>query len=143
MYKQVYNKGEQVGVNKRCGRLMYGPPTQRPRTNETSDITILNDDYKVCFLCRDEFSTDINSTSDDIKKHLPVLSTRCDHCYCLGCILKMQMARAEANRGRVPKKIACPGCRKTGAFCPSEPKYHRWLIKLLADRFPVIEEHSE
>ncbi|KAL7544051.1 hypothetical protein ACHAXR_013490 [Thalassiosira sp. AJA248-18] len=131
VYKQVYDNGKLESNNKRRANPINGPPSQRPPTSETADSVVkLTEDFTVCFICTDEFTTDTNSADDDIQKHLPVLGT-CDHCFCHGCVLKQQMAHAEENHGRVPKRIKCMECRREAAFDPSEPKHHKWLINLL------------
>jgi len=83
--------------------------------------------------CHSKFSTDTDSKDENIRKHLPVLSSSktCDHYFCHGCILRRQAAIAEKNNGRVPKWIPCMVCKTKTAFCPSEPKYHRLLIDII------------
>ena len=100
--------------------------------------------------CHSKFSTDTDSKDENIRKHLPVLSSSktCDHYFCHGCILRRQAAIAEENNGRVPKWIPCMICRTKTAFCPSEPKYHRLLIDILkqakwVDAPKVKEESNE
>ena len=92
-------------------------------------------DYKHthCSTCLSKFSTDTDSKDENIRKHLPVLSSSktCDHYFCHGCILRRQAAIAEENNGRVPKWIPCMVCNTKTAFCPSEPKYHRLLIDII------------
>ncbi|KAL7539142.1 hypothetical protein ACHAXR_009044 [Thalassiosira sp. AJA248-18] len=137
VYKQVYNNGERLS-SKRCLVMINGPPSLRPRTGEAPNVVVLDDEDTICGICNDEFSSDVSSADEDIQKHLPVLGT-CHHCVCLGCILKQQMARAEMNRGRVPKRIPCMECRKKAAFNPSEPRYDRSRIRNLGRRIPVID----
>ena len=87
--------------------------------------------YTECTICYQKFSTDIRNEDENIRKHLPVLSSsrKCDHYFCHGCILKRQIAIAEENNGRVPKWIKCYYCNRKTSFCPSEPKYHTLLIE--------------
>lgn len=96
--------------------------------------------------CHSKFSTDTDSKDENIRKHLPVLSSSktCDHYFCHGCILRRQAAIAEENNGRVPKWIPCMVCNTKTAFCPSEPKYHRLLIDIIKQAnwtdAPMIKE---
>ena len=86
-----------------------------------------------CTICYQKFSTDIRNKNENVRRHLPVLSSspKCDHYFCHGCILRDQQRVADLNNGRVPKWIKCMNCRENTSFCPSEPKYHRLLIELL------------
>mmetsp|Transcript_30900 Transcript_30900/g.50464 ORF Transcript_30900/g.50464 Transcript_30900/m.50464 type:complete len:297 (+) Transcript_30900:281-1171(+) len=138
VFKQIYNHGELLS-SKRRGILIGGSPSRRIRTNEAVDIVVLTDGHKTCQICFNEFSFDMNSDDESIKRRLPVLSS-CDHRYCHGCVLNQQVTRAEGKHGRVPKRIKCMHCRKNAAFCPSEPKYDRQLIDLLNCSIPVRVE---
>lgn len=137
VYKQVYEDGNRV-ANTPCATLSNCPPTKRARTGEVSDVVLLDNDHKECGICLTAFSTKLNSDIEEVKRHLPVLS-KCDHCYCHGCVLAQQEALAEQNSGEIPEHIPCMKCRKVGAFCPSRPRYHKFLIDLLEQSIPVVE----
>jgi len=113
------------------------PATKRTRTEDATKSKILSVqlDYEHthCSICPSKFSTDTDNKDENIRKHLPVLSSSktCDHYFCHGCILEQQAAIAEEKRIEAPKWIACMKCRTKTAFCPSEPKYHRLLIDIL------------
>ncbi|KAL7539141.1 hypothetical protein ACHAXR_009043 [Thalassiosira sp. AJA248-18] len=143
VYKQVYNNGERLS-SKRCLVMINGPPSLRPRTGEPPDIIALNDEDKECELCFHAFTTDTNTSDDEVKRRLPVLGT-CTHYCCLGCILERQTRLAQGDNGRVPHRIPCMTCSEDDAFCPSEPRYDRRLIRYMGRRIPVIngEEHSD
>ena len=108
---------------------------KRHRAEDTSthpkELTLrLGYEHTHCSItCHSKFSTDLDSKVENIRKHLPVLSSSktCDHYFCHGCILKQQLELAEKS-GRFRKWIPCMICRTNTAFCPSEPKYHRLLI---------------
>ena len=108
------------------------PATKRTRTEDTLKTpkvksVLMNSD---CSICCAKFSADLDSKVEDIRKHLPVLSSSktCDHYFCHGCILKQQLELAQKNNGRFPNWIPCMICKTKTAFRPSEPKYHRLLI---------------
>jgi len=112
------------------------PATKRTRTEDTPTepkVKSVQLDYEDthCSICTSKFSIDMDSTDENIRKHLPVLSSSktCDHYFCHGCILEQQAAIAEEKS--TPKWIACMECRTMTSFCPSEPKYHRFLIRIL------------
>ena len=115
------------------------------QTQKTLTAT-LGDEHVKCEICLTKYSTDVNSRSENVSKHLPVLSSSksCDHWFCHGCILKEQVRIADDHNGKVPKWIPCMICRAKTAFCPSEPKYHRMLIGLLEQtrwiRAPTVKE---
>ena len=137
-YKLVFNNDKRVS-NKRVATLINGPPSQRPRlAGGIASVVVLNEEHKECGICCNAFSFDMSSTDDDVRRHLPVLST-CGggHFYCLGCIRGRQVAIGEENDGVVPERIACMTCMEADAFNPSDPLYHRWLIDLLERQFPA------
>jgi len=109
---------------------------------EKKDVVVLTDEHKTCVICFEAFTTDTNSTDETVRRHLPVLSNKCDHWYCHGCILKRQSSLAKKNRdGEVPRRIQCLGsCTTKNAFCPSNPTYHRMLIGLLESSSPIVTE---
>ena len=110
-------------------------------TGEKKDVVVLTDEHKTCVICFEAFTTDTNSTDETVRRHLPVLSKKCDHWYCHGCILDSQAAKARGNNGEVPRRIQCLGsCTTKNAFCPSEPNYHRMLIGLLESSAPIVTE---
>ncbi|EJK44894.1 hypothetical protein THAOC_36531, partial [Thalassiosira oceanica] len=85
-----------------------------------------------CSICCSKFSSDTGNVDDEIRRHLPVLSSsRCDHWFCHGCIFREQLRVAEDNNGKIPKWLKCMTCREKTSFRPDEPKYHRLLIDLL------------
>ncbi len=94
----------------------------------------LEEQHTECSICVTKFSSDRDSDDQEIRQHLPVLSSskRCDHFFCHGCVLREQLRVAEKNHGTVPKWIRCMICREKTSFNPAEPKYHRLLIDLLA-----------
>ncbi|EJK60412.1 hypothetical protein THAOC_19241, partial [Thalassiosira oceanica] len=101
----------------------------------------LTDEETTCSICRSKFSCDTGNTDYEIRKHLPVLSSsRCDHWFCHGCILSVQLRVAEDNNGKVPKWLRCMTCREKTSFRPDEPKYHRLLIDQLrrAQQFAAL-----
>ena len=53
-------------------------PTQK---KSSAMIVELGDEHTRCLICCDKFSTDVNSDDDEVRRHLPVLSSspRCDH----------------------------------------------------------------
>ncbi|KAL9186470.1 hypothetical protein ACHAXT_005708 [Thalassiosira profunda] len=128
-YKQEYSNGELLS-SKRVAILIHGPSSQRHRTNEAVGVVVLNDEEMRCGICGEDYSFDTDSDDEDAEKHLPVISS-CDHTCCHGCVLKWQISRAEANNGRVAKRVPCMLCKKSSAICPSEPKYNRMLIDFL------------
>lgn len=93
----------------------------------------LDDEHTKCGICCTKFSTDRNNEDENIRKHLPVLSSsqRCDHWFCHGCIVREQQRVAQENNGKIPKWLRCMYCKEKTAFCPEAPKYHRLLIDLL------------
>ena len=108
----------------------------------------LDDEHHTkCSICTNKFSSDLDNTDPEIRKHLPVLSSsqKCDHWFCHSCILKEQIRIAEENNGRIPKWIRCMICREKTSFNPAEPKYHRLLIDLLgrAQEFAAAEVKME
>lgn len=141
-FKQVYNNGKLLS-SKQIATLLNCPPTRLTPTGQAMDAFLLTDEHKRCVVCFSDFSTDTNSDEDSVKRMLPVLSKKCDHWYCHGCILSAQAERAGRNNGRVPKTIPCLGsCTTENAFSPSKPKYHRMLINLLEQSIPVVVEDS-
>ncbi|GFH61963.1 hypothetical protein CTEN210_18439 [Chaetoceros tenuissimus] len=92
-------------------------------------VKLLEDEIK-CLIRFNKFSTDIASNDHDIRKFLPVLSQKCHHYVCQGCMIKTQQATAE-NAPRVPKWLKCMFCQRKTAFCPENPFYHTKLIQLL------------
>lgn len=136
-FHQVYRDGELVS-EKQCATLTNAPPLLlSPR--ETADAVLLADEHKTCVICFEAFTTDTNSTDEKVRRHLPVLSKKCDHWYCHGCILESQAAKARRSNGEVPNRIQCLGsCTTKNAFCPSEPNYHRMLIDLLQRSITVM-----
>ena len=142
-YKQLFNNGERVS-NKRVATLINGPPSQRPRTaGGIARGVVFNDEHTECGICFSAFSSDMPSTDDDVRRHLPVLST-CGHCYCLGCVRDCQVAIGEGDDGLLPERIPCMKCRRADAFSPSQPTYDTRFIEWLEQSFPmVIEEHSD
>jgi len=109
------------------------PANKRTRTEDTNKrkISELKYHHTHCSICASKFSADLDSKDENIRKHLPVLSSSktCDHYFCYGCILQQQAAIAEKKQA--PKWIPCMVCKMNTAFQPSEPKYHRLLIDIL------------
>eukprot|EP00984_Skeletonema_dohrnii_P027871 scaffold17571_cov154-Skeletonema_dohrnii-CCMP3373.AAC.1 len=107
---------------------------QQHRRNAATMLVELDDEHTKCSICFTNFSSDRNNNDQKIRQHLPVLSSsqRCDHWFCHGCVLREQLRVAEENNGKIPKWIKCMHCREKTSFNPTEPKYHRLLIDLLA-----------
>ena len=94
-------------------------------------VKLSEDEYK-CFICCNKFSTDVASNDPEIRRFLPVLSQKCCHYLCQGCMENAQVAAAESTpRRKPPKWLKCMFCQKNTAFCPENPFYHTKLIQLL------------
>ena len=80
-----------------------------------------------------EFSTDVASNDPEIRRFLPVLSQKCYHYLCQGCMENTEAAAAKsALRRKPPKWLKCMFFhKKKTAFCPENPFYHTELIQLL------------
>ena len=95
----------------------------------------LNESETICFLCKNEFSTDTDSEDEEVRDRLPVISASktCSHFYCLGCVRSLAMADNVANGKPSNQWLECPDCRSKMAFRYEEkaPKYHCLLISLI------------
>jgi len=138
-YKQAYDDGT-LKSSKQCVSLEsiagIEQHSQRRQIGATAATNLIllgsENDINECSICCNEFSTDMETLDDDIKKLLPVFGTcNCTSVFCHGCVLKLKMP------GSIPGWSKCPNCRKDNAFCPSEPNYDRRLIGLLSRCIPV------
>ena len=143
--KDIANKNKQLEQLHSIKRILNParddggePATKRTRTEDTHNkakvkSVPIHSEHTDCGICASKYSADLDNEDDNIRKHLPVLSSSktCDHYFCHGCVLNQQTAIAEENSGRIPKWIPCMVCKTKTAFCPSEPKYHRLLIDIL------------
>ncbi|GFH51409.1 hypothetical protein CTEN210_07885 [Chaetoceros tenuissimus] len=96
-------------------------------------------EHTTCDLCKHKFSCDIDSEIPEIRRHLPILSSgnRCTDYMCLGCVEVL----LEKSPPRNKTWVACPWCRESKAFSPSNLKYHTMLIGLLQKaRDPLFDE---
>jgi len=135
-YEIIYSHGKLQSKKRFATLVIDERPSQRRRTEEPQQIAVLKEEHLVCPICGDNFSFNMNTNDDDVRRHLPVIGL-CQHKCCLGCILKQQDACAENNGGDVPENVDCMHCRRVGAFTPGEPNYHTLLIDLLEHSIPV------
>ena len=141
LFKVIYNQSNLVS-RKRCvssGDItaIYGALSSRPpHTNVAVCGVVPFYEYDTeCQLCSNEFLTDMYPENEDDKKRLPVLGS-CNHVYCLGCVFEWHR-KAPKVGGRLQESINCMNCSEPAAFCPSKPRFHRFLIDLLSRNIPV------
>jgi len=137
-YEIIYSHNKLQSKKRFATLVIDERPSQRHRIEEPQQVAILKEEHLVCPICGDNFSFNMNTDDDNVKRHLPVVGL-CQHKCCSGCILKQQVACAENNGGDVPETIDCMECRRSGAFTPGLPNYHTLLIDLLEHSIPVRE----
>mmetsp|Transcript_6554 Transcript_6554/g.10254 ORF Transcript_6554/g.10254 Transcript_6554/m.10254 type:complete len:269 (+) Transcript_6554:606-1412(+) len=92
-------------------------------------VVELDQDYILCGICYEAFTTDLNSSNLRTRELLPVMGS-CGHYFCHGCTIRWKGTVAGRN-------CACPKCKKADQFDFLNPIYHRMLIDLLQRARPV------
>ena len=93
-------------------------------------IVRLDQDHKQCGICYEAFTTDMESTDQNIREKLPVLGS-CGHYFCHGCIIRCRTMVGSNGA------VGCPKCMKANQFVRGNPIHHRMLIDLLERALPV------
>ncbi len=102
------------------------------KSKDLVDIEVvveLDQDYILCGICYEAFTSDMNSTNPRTREMLPVMGS-CGHYFCHGCTIRWKDTVAGRN-------CACPKCMKANQFDFLNPIYHRMLIDLLQRARPV------
>ena len=92
-------------------------------------IVRLDQDHKQCGICYEAFTTDMESTDQNIREKLPVLGS-CGHYFCHGCIIRCRTMVGPNG------SVGCPKCMKANQFVRGNPIHHRMLIDLLERALP-------